>query len=214
MLKPGDVTPLFSLLEIAIAKGKRQYDKRRAMIERELDMAARLGLVGRLDQFKINTDKILAKQQAISAAVAIVTSIMVLHFLPRVPWGRRLMLETELAAKQGYASTAEGDLSREEAVADLELDEWAGRDLRNPRNEVIDRVAAVVLGGELGRRAVTRRVQDLDGRSCHRSTQRQDGREQRHDEQPNKLLLHYCTPRLTANYRPRTGLRASLTSRS
>jgi membrane-bound serine protease (ClpP class) len=49
---------------------------------------------------------------AISAAVAIVTSIMVLHFLPRVPLGRRLMLETELAAKQGYASAAEGDLSR------------------------------------------------------------------------------------------------------
>ena len=49
---------------------------------------------------------------AISAAVAIVTSIMVMHFLPRVPWGRRLMLETELAATQGYASADERDSSR------------------------------------------------------------------------------------------------------
>jgi membrane-bound serine protease (ClpP class) len=49
---------------------------------------------------------------AISAAVAIVTSIMVLHFLPRVPLGRRLMLETALGAEEGYASAPDRDLSR------------------------------------------------------------------------------------------------------
>jgi membrane-bound serine protease (ClpP class) len=49
---------------------------------------------------------------AISAAVAIATSIIVLHFLPRVPIGRRLLLDTELEAKEGYASASERDLSR------------------------------------------------------------------------------------------------------
>ena len=49
---------------------------------------------------------------AVSAAVAIVTSLIVLQFLPRVPIGRRLMLETEMEATQGYASASERDLSR------------------------------------------------------------------------------------------------------
>jgi membrane-bound serine protease (ClpP class) len=49
---------------------------------------------------------------AVSAAVAIATSIMVLHFLPRVPLGRRLMLETALGAGEGYASAPDRDLGR------------------------------------------------------------------------------------------------------
>ena len=49
---------------------------------------------------------------AISAAVAMATSILVLQFLPRVPIGRRLMLETALGAEEGYASAPDRDLSR------------------------------------------------------------------------------------------------------
>lgn len=49
---------------------------------------------------------------AVSAAVAIGASIILLQFLPRLPLGRRLMLQTEMAAKEGYGSATERDLSR------------------------------------------------------------------------------------------------------
>jgi membrane-bound serine protease (ClpP class) len=49
---------------------------------------------------------------AVSAAAAIVTSIVVLHYLPRVPLGRRLMLETALGTEEGYASATDRDVSR------------------------------------------------------------------------------------------------------
>jgi membrane-bound serine protease (ClpP class) len=49
---------------------------------------------------------------AVSAAVAIAASIVALHYLPRMPLGRRLMLETALDAEEGYASATDSDLSR------------------------------------------------------------------------------------------------------
>ena len=46
---------------------------------------------------------------AVSLLVAIVASLVMLRFFPRLPFGRRLVLETELAAGQGFASAPEAD---------------------------------------------------------------------------------------------------------
>lgn len=44
-----------------------------------------------------------------SLVVALAVAMVVLRYLPRLPIGRRLMLETELTAGGGFASTPEGD---------------------------------------------------------------------------------------------------------
>lgn len=44
-----------------------------------------------------------------SLLIAMVASLIMLRFLPRLPFGRRLILETGLPAGQGYASAPEGD---------------------------------------------------------------------------------------------------------
>jgi membrane-bound serine protease (ClpP class) len=44
-----------------------------------------------------------------SLLIAIIASLLMLRFLPRLPFGRRLILETGLPAGQGYASAPEGD---------------------------------------------------------------------------------------------------------
>ena len=44
-----------------------------------------------------------------SLLIAIIASLVMLRFLPRLPFGRRLILETGLPAGQGYASAPEGD---------------------------------------------------------------------------------------------------------
>lgn len=41
--------------------------------------------------------------------VAVIASLILLRFLPRLPFGRRLVLETELPAAQGYASAPDSD---------------------------------------------------------------------------------------------------------
>lgn len=46
-----------------------------------------------------------------SLLLALVASLAVLRFLPHLPFGRRLILETGLPAGQGYASVPEGDKS-------------------------------------------------------------------------------------------------------
>ena len=46
---------------------------------------------------------------AVSLLGAIVASLVMLRFFPRLPFGRRLVLETELAAGQGFASAPEAD---------------------------------------------------------------------------------------------------------
>ena len=46
---------------------------------------------------------------AVSLLVAIVASLVMLRFFPRLPFGRRLVLETELAAREGFASAPEAD---------------------------------------------------------------------------------------------------------
>ncbi|MBI2879316.1 MAG: nodulation protein NfeD [Candidatus Rokubacteria bacterium] len=45
-----------------------------------------------------------------SLLIALVASLALLRFLPRLPFGRRLILETGLPAGHGYASAPEGDM--------------------------------------------------------------------------------------------------------
>ena len=46
---------------------------------------------------------------AVSLLLAIAVSLALLRFLPRLPFGRRLVLETELTAREGFASAPETD---------------------------------------------------------------------------------------------------------
>ncbi|MGH7316717.1 MAG: NfeD family protein, partial [Candidatus Rokuibacteriota bacterium] len=46
---------------------------------------------------------------AVSLVLAIVASLTLLRFLPRLPLGRRLVLDTELTAREGFASAPETD---------------------------------------------------------------------------------------------------------
>jgi membrane-bound serine protease (ClpP class) len=45
----------------------------------------------------------------VALLVALIASLVILRFLPRLPFGRRLTLETGLSAADGYASAPEGD---------------------------------------------------------------------------------------------------------
>jgi membrane-bound serine protease (ClpP class) len=51
-----------------------------------------------------------AGQVVLSLLLAIAASLAMLRFLPRLPFGRRLVLETELGAGEGFASTTATDL--------------------------------------------------------------------------------------------------------
>src|SRR5262245_11564041 len=44
-----------------------------------------------------------------SLLAALIVSLVMLRFLPRLPWGQRLILETGLRADEGYASAPEAD---------------------------------------------------------------------------------------------------------
>jgi membrane-bound serine protease (ClpP class) len=48
-------------------------------------------------------------QVAVSLLVAIAVSLALLRVLPRLPFGRRLVLETELTAREGFAAAPETD---------------------------------------------------------------------------------------------------------
>lgn len=102
---------------------------------------------------------------AISMFAALAASIVMLRYLPRFPIGRRLMLETELAAGGGYASAPERDAS------------WLGREGRTlsplrpagfaeidgervdvvAEGEMIEAGAAIVVSRVDGNRIVVRR---------------------------------------------------------
>src|SRR5918996_30184 len=51
-----------------------------------------------------------ASRVIFSLIVALLASLVLLRYLPRLPWGRRLILETGLGAGQGYASAPETDM--------------------------------------------------------------------------------------------------------
>jgi membrane-bound serine protease (ClpP class) len=46
-----------------------------------------------------------------SLLLALIASLIMLRFLPRLPFGRRLILESGLPAGEGYASASESDSS-------------------------------------------------------------------------------------------------------
>jgi membrane-bound serine protease (ClpP class) len=48
-------------------------------------------------------------QIVVTLLLAIAASLAMLRFLPRLPFGRRLILETELDAREGFASAPEAD---------------------------------------------------------------------------------------------------------
>jgi len=50
-----------------------------------------------------------AARVVFSLLVALIASLVLLRFLPRLPFGRRLILERGLAAAQGYASAPRSD---------------------------------------------------------------------------------------------------------
>ncbi|MDH3442504.1 MAG: nodulation protein NfeD [Deltaproteobacteria bacterium] len=50
-------------------------------------------------------------QVVFSLLIALAASLLMLRFLPRLPFGRRLILQTDLSAGEGYASAPEGDQS-------------------------------------------------------------------------------------------------------
>ncbi len=48
-------------------------------------------------------------QVAFSILVAIIATLILLRYFPRLPYGKRLILETNLQAQEGYESSPEGD---------------------------------------------------------------------------------------------------------
>ena len=51
-----------------------------------------------------------AARVVLSLLVALVASLVLLRFLPRLPFGKRLILQTGLSAEQGFASAPESDM--------------------------------------------------------------------------------------------------------
>ena len=66
-----------------------------------------LSLVGAGDTSEVVL--MAAGRVVFSLLIALVASLVILRFLPRLPFGRRLVLERGLAAAQGYASAPESD---------------------------------------------------------------------------------------------------------
>jgi membrane-bound serine protease (ClpP class) len=66
-----------------------------------------LSLVGRGATWEVVV--IAVGRVSLSLLLALVASLIVLRFLPRLPFGGRLVLATELAANQGFASAPETD---------------------------------------------------------------------------------------------------------
>ncbi|NIO11172.1 MAG: hypothetical protein GTO40_25425, partial [Deltaproteobacteria bacterium] len=48
-------------------------------------------------------------QVALSILVAVIAALILLRYFPRLPFGRRLVLDKKLPAEEGYASTPEED---------------------------------------------------------------------------------------------------------
>jgi len=66
-----------------------------------------LSLVGAQDSYEV---VLTAAMRVVFALVAaIITSLVMMRFLPRTAMGRRLVLDTGLSAQQGYASAPESD---------------------------------------------------------------------------------------------------------
>jgi membrane-bound serine protease (ClpP class) len=109
-------------------------------------------------------------QVAVSLLVAIVASLVMLRFLPRLPFGRRLVLETALTAREGFASAPETDRAwlgkrgtaastlRPAGIADIEGDRV---DVVSD-GEFIDAGEAITVVRVDGNRIVVRRLRGKD----------------------------------------------------
>ncbi len=70
-------------------------------------------------------------QVAASLLLAIAVSLALLRVLPRLPFGRRLVLETELTAREGFASAPEMDRALARQARDGGVDAAPSRDRRH-----------------------------------------------------------------------------------
>jgi membrane-bound serine protease (ClpP class) len=107
---------------------------------------------------------------AVSLLLAIAAALTLLRFLPRLPFGRRLVLETELAAREGFASAPETDRAwlgkrgmtasplRPAGLADIEGERV---DVVSD-GEFIDAGAPITVARVDGNRIVVRRLRGKD----------------------------------------------------
>ncbi|MGA6924164.1 MAG: NfeD family protein, partial [Desulfosarcina sp.] len=106
-----------------------------------------------------------------SLLIAMVASLAMLRFLPRLPFGQRLILETGLPAVQGYASAPEGD-TRWLGKSGIALSPLRPAGIAEIEGERVD----VVSDGELVDPGVAVVVTRVDGNRIvvrrHRSTER------------------------------------------
>ncbi|HSE90728.1 MAG TPA: NfeD family protein [Candidatus Binatia bacterium] len=108
-----------------------------------------------------------------SLLLALVASLALLRFLPRLPFGKRLILETGLPAGQGYASSAESDSSwlGKSGIALSPLRPAGIAEIENQRvdvvsdGEFIDSGAPIVVTRVDGNRIVVRRHRTSTERS-------------------------------------------------
>jgi len=108
-----------------------------------------------------------------SLLLALVASLALLRFLPRLPFGKRLILETGLPAGQGYASAPESDSSwlEKSGIALSPLRPAGIAEIENQRvdvvsdGEFIDSGAPVVVTRVDGNRIVVRRHRTSTERS-------------------------------------------------
>ena len=108
-----------------------------------------------------------------SLLLALVASLALLRFLPRLPFGRRLILETGLPASEGYASAPESDSNwlGKSGIALSALRPAGIAEIENQRvdvvsdGEFIDSEAPIVVTRVDGNRIVVRRRRTATERS-------------------------------------------------
>ena len=109
-------------------------------------------------------------QVAASLLLAIAVSLALLRVLPRLPFGRRLVLETELTANEGFASAPETDrawLGKRGTAASM-LRPAGIADIEGERVDVVSEGEFIDAGEQLtvvrvdGNRIVVRRLRGKD----------------------------------------------------
>ena len=109
-------------------------------------------------------------QVAASLLLALAVSLAVLRFLPRLPFGRRLVLETELTAHEGFASAPETDRAwlGKRGTAASPLRPAGIADIEGKRVDVVSDGEFIAAGEPLtvvrvdGNRIVVRRLRGKD----------------------------------------------------
>jgi membrane-bound serine protease (ClpP class) len=109
-------------------------------------------------------------QVAVSLLLALAVSLVVLRFLPRLPFGRRLILETELTAQAGFASAPAADRAwlGKRGTAASNLRPAGIADIEGERVDVVSDGDFIDAGEQLtvvrvdGNRIVVRRLRGKD----------------------------------------------------